>query len=323
MLRGGDEFGGGGRGGRAQICDKVRDREVGFVADCRHNRQFRRGDRAGKIFVVEASQVFDRAAAACKQNQVGSVSMFVEKADAGGDRPRTLRTLHDGRVDQEIQPRVSAAHYLDDVVQHRAGGRRDNTDAVRETRQWSLSCRVEETFRLQFVAELLERKLQSTRASWLDRFRDELELPARLIDRDAAADEDGETVLREEAEELRLTAKEHDRKLSVAVLEREVDVAGGRGAAVGDFAGDPEVGVGGLHVLANVGDKVADAPNTPFWHNGRRRRGHSSEWLRAYGRRREQKTELAFVRTLCTGGLIGNGGRPGAAGSCAFEGEIG
>src|SRR5208283_5912911 len=84
--------------------------------------------------------------------------------------------------------------------------------------------------------ELFVRKLQGSCAARFQRLGNELELAARLVDRDAAAHQHRESVLRVEAQQLRLAAEEHHRKLRLAVLQREVNVAGGSGAAVGDFA---------------------------------------------------------------------------------------
>jgi hypothetical protein len=58
-----------------------------------------------------------------------------------------------------------------------------------------------------------------------------------------------------------LTAEEDYGELGFAVLESEVDVAGGSGAAVGDLAFDPEIGEGSFDLLADVGDEGADGPD--------------------------------------------------------------
>ena len=58
-----------------------------------------------------------------------------------------------------------------------------------------------------------------------------------------------------------MAAEEDDGKLGVGVLQGEVNVPGGRGAQVGDFALDPNVGVLGFDDLANVGDEQADGPD--------------------------------------------------------------
>ena len=141
----------------------------------------------------------------------------------------------------------------------RGGG--DDADACGEGGQRALAGGVEEAFGEQAGLELLEGELQRAGAAGFEGFGDELELAAGFVDGDAAAGEDGEAVLRAEAEELGLAAEEHDGELGVAVLEGEVDVAGGRGAAVGDFAFDPDVGVVAFDAAADAGDEVADGPD--------------------------------------------------------------
>ena len=129
-----------------------------------------------------------------------------------------------------------------------AAGGGDDADGAREGGQRALAGGVEEAFGEQAGFELFEGELESAGAARLEGFGDELELAARLVDGDAAAGEDGEAVLRAEAEEQGLAAEENDRELGFAILECEVDVAGGRGAAVGDLAFDPDVVVFALEL---------------------------------------------------------------------------
>ena len=70
-----------------------------------------------------------------------------------------------------------------------------------------------------------------------------------------------DAVLGSEAEEHGLAAKEDDGELGVSVLEGEVDVAGGGGTVVGDFAFDPDVAVLLLDELTDLGDQFADRPD--------------------------------------------------------------
>ena len=49
--------------------------------------------------------------------------------------------------------------------------------------------------------------------------------------------------------------------MGVGVLEREVEVAGGGGAVVGDFAFNPDVAVLLLDEFADLGDELADGPD--------------------------------------------------------------
>jgi hypothetical protein len=58
-----------------------------------------------------------------------------------------------------------------------------------------------------------------------------------------------------------LPAKEDDGELGVCILEREVNVAGGRGTEVGDFAFNPDVAVLLFDKIANLRDKVTHSPD--------------------------------------------------------------
>jgi hypothetical protein len=108
---------------------------------------------------------------------------------------------------------------------------------------------------------LLEGELERAGADGLHGFRDELELAALLVDTDAAADQDVEAIFRTKAEKHGLAAKENDGQLGVCILEREVEMAGGGGAIVGDFAFDPDVAVLFFDEFADLGDELADGPD--------------------------------------------------------------
>ena len=57
--------------------------------------------------------------------------------------------------------------------------------------------------------------------------------------------------------------------MSLAILQCEVNMAGGRWAAVGDLALNPQVGVVRLDVLADVGDQSANALDAALDSDGR------------------------------------------------------
>ena len=156
---------------------------------------------------------------------------------------------------------MAAANDGDDVADDSAGGRGDDADALRESRERAFAVGVEEAFCEEAGFELLVGELKRTGAARFHGFGDELELPTALVDGDAAANQNGEAIGRAEAEELRLAAEEDDGELGFAVLEREVDVARRCRAAVGDLAFNPEIGVGGFDVLSNVSDQSANAPD--------------------------------------------------------------
>ncbi len=183
-------------------------------------------------------------------------------------------------MDEDVEAGVAATDDVEDVADDGAAGGGDDSEAGGIGRERALAGRVEEALGAEAVGELLEGELEGAVAAWLHGLGDELELAASVVDGDAAADQDGEAVGGTETEELRLAAEEDDRELGLAILEREIDVAGGRGAAVGDLAFDPEVGVTELDALADVGDEGAYAPDTAFL----QRRGCGAARLRERNR---------------------------------------
>ena len=156
---------------------------------------------------------------------------------------------------------MAAADDVEEVADDGAGGRGDDADGAGKGGQRALAFGVEEAFGLEPLLELLEGELQRAGADGLHGFGDELHLAALLVDADAAADQDVQAVFRAEAQQHGLAAEEHDGKLRVGVLEGEVDVAGGRGAEVGDLALDPDVAVLLLDQFADLADQFAHRPD--------------------------------------------------------------
>ncbi len=66
----GDELGGGGRSGGAEVGGEVGDGEVGFVADGGDDGETGGDDGAGDALGVEGGEVFKRAAAAGQDDEV-------------------------------------------------------------------------------------------------------------------------------------------------------------------------------------------------------------------------------------------------------------
>lgn len=84
VLRGGDEFSGGGGSRGAQVGDKVGNGEVGFVANGGDHRQHRCGNGARNLLGVERGKVFERSAAARKNNEIDHAG-FVQVGDCAFD----------------------------------------------------------------------------------------------------------------------------------------------------------------------------------------------------------------------------------------------
>jgi len=264
VLGGGDDLGGGGGSGGAEVGDEVGDGEVGLVADGGDDGKLGDGDGAGEGFVVEAGEVFGGAAAAGQDDELDPAGIAIEPADASGDGAGAVVALHGGGVNEEVEAGVAAADDGEDVADNGAAGRGDDADAPGVGGQRAFAGGVEEAFGEETGFELVEGELEGTGTAGFHGFGDELELAAGLVDGDAAAHEDGEAVGGAETKELGLAAEEDDGELRLAILKREVDVAGGGWAAGGDFALDPEVGVAELDALADIGNEGADAPDAAF-----------------------------------------------------------
>jgi len=169
--------------------------------------------------------------------------------------------LHGNWKEQYVEAGVAASDDVEEVADDCAGGRGDDASGVREGRQRTFAFGVEEAFSLEAFFELLEGELERACADGLHGFCDELHLSPLLVDADAAADQNMQAVFGTEAEKHGLAAEKNDGELGVGVLEGEVDVAGGSGAIVGDFAFDPDVAVLLFDEFAHLGDEFADRPD--------------------------------------------------------------
>ena len=95
---------------------------------------------------------------------------------------------------------IAAAQHLDDVAHGRAVERRDDADLARQRRQRALAALVEQPFACEPLLELIERELQRAEALGLEVLADDLILALRVVDADAAARDDAQSVLRLEAQ---------------------------------------------------------------------------------------------------------------------------
>src|SRR5882757_9128985 len=160
VLRSGYQLGGRGRSRGAKVSDKVRNSEVSLVTDGGDDRKLRGCNRAGKPFVVEAGEIFQRPATTGKDDEIHEGPVRIEPANAGSHRDRTGRALHRRGIDKQVEPRVSPSHDGDNIANDRAGGRGNDPYALREGWQWTFSCRIEESFSKQASLELFKGKLK-------------------------------------------------------------------------------------------------------------------------------------------------------------------
>jgi len=255
----GDELGGGGGGGGAEVGDEIGDGEVGFVADGGDDGEAGGGDGAGDAFGVEGGEVFQRPSAAGEDDEIREF-VEVDEGECGFDFGGGGFALNGYWDDEDVEGGVAAVGDRKEVADDGAGGRSDDGDGAGEGGEGLFAVFVEEALGFEAVAELLEGELEGACADGFEGVGDELELAALLVDGDFAADADVEAVLGAEAEEDGLAAEEDDGKLGFRVLEGKVDVAGGSGAEVGDFALDPDVAEVALDEVAGLGNELADEP---------------------------------------------------------------
>jgi hypothetical protein len=128
---GAGQFGGGGRGGGAQVGRKIGDGEIGFMADAGDDGDRRGVDGAGNAFFIEGPEVFDAAAAATDDDRVAIAlaSLF----DGVGNFGAGTFTL-DGRGKQRDRNVRCAPVQRGQHIAQRSGLRAgDNGEAPRET----------------------------------------------------------------------------------------------------------------------------------------------------------------------------------------------
>ncbi len=118
-------FGGAGRRWRAQIGGVVDQRPVGFVADGGNQRNEARRGGADDDLLVEAPEVFERAAAARDDEDVRAPQRpfqwkRAEAGDGGGDLCRRSFALNPHRPDQHMA-REAVLEPMQDVADDGAG----------------------------------------------------------------------------------------------------------------------------------------------------------------------------------------------------------
>lgn len=108
---------------------------------------------------------------------------------------------------------------------------------------------------------MLEGELQRAGTKGFEGFGDELKLAAFFINGDAAAYQNVQRDFRSEAQKRCLPAEEDDGKLSLLILQSEVEMTGTRRAEIRDFAFDPAVGVIPFEAPTNLCNKPTDGPD--------------------------------------------------------------
>ena len=157
------------------------------------------GGGADDLFLVERPQVLDRPAAARDDQEVGARFDRRETADRRRDLRRRALAL-DRHRPQDHPRRAAVLEPVEDVADHRAGRRGDDSDDPRQERQPALSLRREQSFRGERLAPLLEQREQRALARDLHPLDDDLVFRPARIGGELAGGDDLGAVLGKEGE---------------------------------------------------------------------------------------------------------------------------
>ena len=218
----------GGRRWRAAIGGVVGQRGIGFMADRADRGDRALGNRAHHRFFVEAPQILDRPATPRDDDQIGPVGVFAghlrEPADRARDLLGSTLTLHQHRPHDHAAGEA-VGKPVEDIADHRPGGRGDHADRSRQERQRLFALGREQAFRRQPRASLLEQREQRALARQLHPLDHDLVLGTAGIGRHLPAGDHFESVFGIERQALGIAAPHDPVDHRLFVLERTIHVA--------------------------------------------------------------------------------------------------
>ena len=226
------------------------------MADGRDHRCLARAHGAHEGLVVEAPEVLHRASAATDDDQVDAGD-GVGLLQALDDRARAGVAL-DTRGDEpgRAAPAAGPEHF-DEIVPDRADLGGHERDDLGEFGQRAFELILEQPFGFQLGLQLLEFLEEVAFAGRLDRVDDQRELAGLAVEIRLHLRDDLHAVAEGRLEPARLERVEHAVDLGLAILEREVVVAGRVGLVAGDFPRDfqrPHPVEMALQDIGEVGD---------------------------------------------------------------------
>ena len=221
----------------------VAQRRIGLMPDGRDDGDRAGGDRTDDDFLIEAPKVLNRPAPACDDDEVGSVHPLHggEAVDGGSDLFGRARPLHQHRPDDDPR-RATVSKPVEDVADDSASGRRHDTNGARKERQRLLPLGREQPFGGELGLELFKEREQRAFAGNLHRLNDDLIFGPAGIGGELTSGDDLNAVLRVERQP-RCAPLPHDAvDHGVLVLEREIEMAGGRAFEARNLAPDADMG---------------------------------------------------------------------------------
>ena len=198
---------------------------------------------------LKAARSLQRTAAARQQQHVVAAGGIRAAQHFRGLRRRT-RALHRDRQHFDLDQRKTPPQDAQHVAHRRAGRRGDHAQAPHVARQRSLARSLEQALGGQPRLELLEGALQGALSGFLHAVDHQLVLATRFVDREPGADQHLHAVGRAELQPLRLRLEEGTAHLGAGVLQREIQMPGGRPRHAREFALHPNEGEGALQQVA-------------------------------------------------------------------------
>ncbi len=276
------EFGGGAGSWGALVGGEVGDGEIDFVADGGDDWDRARGDGAGDGFLVEAPKVFERATTAADDEEVargvagcGRVGKF---ADGAGNLVLGPGTLDADREEDGADPGGAAGEDVEDVLDGGSGGRGDEADGGGKTGQRYFPGGIEEAFGIEFALECLEAGLEVATAGGFGFFDDDLELAAGLVNGGFGEDADEGAVFEGFGSRSPPGTEHGALDLGAAILEREIPVAAGLLAEVGDLTLDPDLADVDFERVADSSQEPGDGDGARFGIPGLRAAVHGNDF---------------------------------------------
>ena len=230
------QFRGRGRRRGPQVGDKVRDHGVGLVSDRRDDGSPALEDRLGDALLIEGPEVLQGPSAAADDDHVHP--LLVEGPDPAHDAVGGRVSLHDGRVEDDLQKGIPPLRDLDDVPDGGACGGCHDSQRPDILRKGLLVAGIEHALLLQLLFEQLESLGELPDPVPDDPVRIELVDTRPLIDLHRAGRDHLVPVLHGKRKPPS-TACEHDAgQRPGGILECEINMTGGMVFAVADFSAD-------------------------------------------------------------------------------------
>src|SRR5579871_535493 len=219
-------------------------------------------NRARHALIVERPQVLERPTAAGEDQYIalGACGSAAQGRDQLGHRGGAL---YGGWINEHSRAAVAARQHMQDVAQRRARRRGDQPDPSREARECALALGSEQPFGREPDLEPLELALQRTESGFLEMLNDQLVFTTRLVDAQPSTHQQLRPGARGKADQKVLGAEHGAAHLSVAILEREVPVAGGRLREIRELPLDPEHPHIALEQQPHLAVQARDAVNVP------------------------------------------------------------